>query len=907
MQISTQIEDSLYEEMRKHPFFFLRLHEENKHGYNSSEETYLYWEAIDHEDVICFSAGNFGNISIRYCLCKVDKGEFVLDKEGHLNENMVTMYFHEVVPSENDLYAILYDCVSRSMNLDDKYSFVTLLWVLDECSISQQTLVDVLRKIPNAQSRVYVLEILRQHGRCLSRNKQMVLANVCEEFGARYDIYMPAMLVEALDFCQGKGIDRKHANLFSLVDFVMSSRTDIDLSAAVGTDNPLIKLRLWFKSDSSFGDYSILPSLFTLVSEPVKLLMVKRYFHDVRLGNTEFDCELIKQFIDNKYDSFTRYRYSITTPMDSIILTVPLLCDTLLTLYNTKGKEFQTFNGILDFAITHCDSSHPSVDWKLERILPICNHGVVINNDFKGFVDYQYVCEINESKLQDKEGVETVIRYLLDHHFSRVYYPSCIHENGSMLLNGQCELCPKINEPNNRNSSGQLNCVVYKPYADRWKVDVSEPSMSTFVSKVIDSESEARQNAVGSVLTLDMVSVKSFHQYVLNLASKYTNLGNGEFLVPSYKDKSFELGVLERFWNIRRVRIMPRLGIKVNENFDVFGVWKDVSKTLSKAELQNEHSSGYIAAEEKYRQLVSDEISKRCVESLKSILGTNEYNGEYFEIPYQEDVLENVLNKYYFKDSSTDNNQKFADEFLMEKPVNSKFLSFCAPKQSEDKFFAINLPYFWCRGKECFHNNLGNQTLEEENKWWKYSLYHLVEIIGYPKLHKKDAGYEPDDAVRTFIAIVNKVMQKFKRLKCRGCGHLMFANKSRGFNRYNYFSCVNPLCPEHGKSIYLNYCFKCKRGLIDSRDTKRCPNNWYICPDCLACCDDSMYARQVQLYILANKPVPDKLNAMLGQGHNDKNIFFCPDCGCQILITKDEHDNEIKICPHCKRDFNDKL
>ena len=907
MQISTQIEDSLYEEMRKHPFFFLRLHEENKHGYNSSEETYLYWEAIDHEDVICFSAGNFGNISIRYCLCKVDKGEFVLDKEGHLNENMVTMYFHEVVPSENDLYAILYDCVSRSMNLDDKYSFVTLLWVLDKCSISQQTLVDVLRKIPNAQSRVYVLEILRQHGRCLSRNKQMVLANVCEEFGARYDIYMPAMLVEALDFCQGKGIDRKHANLFSLVDFVMSSRTDIDLSAAVGTDNPLIKLRLWFKSDSSFGDYSILPSLFTLVSEPVKLLMVKRYFHDVRLGNTEFDCELIKQFIDNKYDSFTRYRYSITTPMDSIILTVPLLCDTLLTLYNTKGKEFQTFNGILDFAITHCDSSHPSVDWKLERILPICNHGVIINNDFKGFVDYQYVCEINESKLPDKEREETVIRYLLDHHFSRVYYPSCIHENGSMLLNGQCELCPKINEPNNRNSSGQLNCVVYKPYADRWKVDVSEPSMSTFVSKVIDSESEAKQNAVGSVLTWDMVSVKSFHQYVLNLASKYTNLGNGEFLVPSYKDKSFELGVLEKFWNIRRVRIMPRLGIKVNENFDVFGVWKDVSKTLSKAELQNEHSSGYIAAEEKYRQLVSDEISKRCVESLKSILGTNEYNGEYFEIPYQEDVLENVLNKYYFKDSSTDNNQKFADEFLMEKPVNSKFLSFCAPKQSEDKFFAINLPYFWCRGKECFHNNLGNQTLEEENKWWKYSLYHLVEIIGYPKLHKKDAGYEPDDAVRTFIAIVNKVMQKFKRLKCRGCGHLMFANKSRGFNRYNYFSCVNPLCPEHGKSIYLNYCFKCKRGLIDSRDTKRCPNNWYICPDCLVCCDDSMYARQVQLYILANKPVPDKLNAMLGHGHNDKNMFFCPDCGCQILITKDEHDNEIKICPHCKRDFNDKL
>ena len=70
-------------------------------------------------------------------------------------------------------------------------------------------------------------------------------------------IYMPAMLVEALDFCRGNMIDREHSNLFSMVDFVMSSRTDIDLSAAVGTDNSLIKLRLWFKSDSSFGDYSI--------------------------------------------------------------------------------------------------------------------------------------------------------------------------------------------------------------------------------------------------------------------------------------------------------------------------------------------------------------------------------------------------------------------------------------------------------------------------------------------------------------------------------------------------------------------------------------------------------------------------------------------------------------------------
>lgn len=400
-----------------------------------------------------------------------------------------------------------------------------------------------------------------------------------------------------------------------------------------------------------------------------------------------------------------------------------------------------------------------------------------------------------------------------------------------------------------------------------------------------------------------MISIDNFRQYVLYLASQYICLSNGGFLVPSYKQKTFEIKVLENFWDIKKVRIMPRHGIKIDEKFDVFGIWKEVSKTLSESELTDSRSDGYLDAKGKYEQILSGEVSKRCVESLKSILGTNEFNGEYFEIPYQKDVLVNILNKYYFKQTFLDLGQNFSDDFLIRKSANSKFMSFCAPKQSEDSFFAINLPYFWCRGKECFHNNLGNQTLEEENRWSRYSLYHLVEIIGYPKLHKKDAGYEPDDAVRTFIAIVNKVLQKFKRLKCRGCGHLMFANKSRGFNRYNYFSCVNPFCPEHGKSIYLNFCFRCKKGLIDSRDTKQCPNNWYICPDCLSCCDDNMYARQVQLYILAGKAVPEKLNAMLGNGHNDKNIFFCPNCGSQISITKDEHNSEIKMCPHCQKRF----
>lgn len=899
MQNLAKIENSLYEEMRKHPFFFVKLHAEKSYDNRGKQEVHYKWVSVNHKDKIEFPVDNFGNRNLDYCLCKVDRAEFVSDKEGQMNKNEVTMYFHDVVPSEEDLSAILYDCVSRSMNQEDKYSFVTLIWVLDKCSISQQTLVSVLRKIPNAQSRSYVLNLLRQHGRCLSRNKQKVLTGVCEEFDVRYDIYMPAMLVEALDFYRENEIDIENSNLFSLVDFVMSNKPLVD-SSGEKTNNPLIKLRKWFMTDESFDDYSILQSLFSLVSESVRLLIVKRYFHDVRLGNTRFDCELIKQFIDNKYDSFIRYRYSINTPNDDVVLTVPLLCDTILTLYNTKGKEFQSFNGILDFAITHCDSSHPAVDWKLDKILPTCNHGVIINNSFKGFIDYQYICKINQSRLDNMEDLEVVIKSFLDSYFARLKYPVCKYGDGSMLdleLSKQC--LKKHGE-----TGWQLSCVDLKLYPDKWVVDKYVPCLKVFIKKEYFETLRTSLNfGKGAVISWDMISVENFRQYVMYLVSQYTCLGNGDFLVPSYKQKTFEIKVLEEFWDIKKVRIMPRQKIKVDKYLDIFGFWKEVSQTLSEAELGNEHSSGYMAAEEKYGQLVSDEISKRCVESLKSILGTNEFNGEYFEIPYQKNVLIDIVNKFYFKDAFSDKGQTYSDDFLVRRSLNTKYVPLCAPKQNDENFFAINLPYFWCRGNECFHNNLRNQSLASMVNWYQYSLYHLAEIIGYPKLHLKEAGYEPDDAMRTFIAIANRVLQKFRRLKCRGCGHLMFANKSRGFNRYNYFSCVNPFCSEHGKSIYLNFCFKCKKGLIDSRDTKQCPNNWYICPDCLSCCDDNMYARQVQLYILAGKPVPEKLNAMLGKGHNDKNIFFCPNCGSQILITKDEHNSEIKMCPHCQKRF----
>ena len=171
-------------------------------------------------------------------------------------------------------------------------------------------------------------------------------------------------------------------------------------------------------------------------------------------------------------------------------------------------------------------------------------------------------------------------------------------------------------------------------------------------------------------------------------------------------------------------------------------------------------------------------------------------------------------------------------------------------------------------------------------------------------LHKTVAGYEPEPTVWQFIAITNKVMQKFRRLKCRACGHIMFTERTSGFNRYNYYECINPTCAEVRHPVYLNFCFKCKKGLIDSRDTKQCPNGWYICPTCLACCDDEQYERQAQRYILNKRPVPPRIQEKQGKGHNDKGIYYCPQCGNPIQEIDDGHGKSFRGCPECNINFD---
>ena len=212
----------------------------------------------------------------------------------------------------------------------------------------------------------------------------------------------------------------------------------------------------------------------------------------------------------------------------------------------------------------------------------------------------------------------------------------------------------------------------------------------------------------------------------------------------------------------------------------------------------------------------------------------------------------------------------------------------------------------WCRGKECFKTSLGDQTLNSCKSWKEYTILHLLEILGYPQIIKTNGGNEASELIRNFIGMVNQASTLFKRLKCRECGHILFPIGNNNFNRYNKFRCLMPTCGERWKRIYLSQCHHCKGGLIDSRDSAKCPNGWYICPKCLSCCDDAVYERMANRFVLKRLPIPPGISSRLGHGHNDKNIYFCPKCGGNIATVRDEHTGKIaKLCQVCRAVYDE--
>ena len=586
MQMTVEISTEVYEELRKYPLFFVKYYKDIRTDENGREHDYSLWKSVNSDYSISFPAQSFWNRKNGYCLCLAESATYVEKRDLHgktyMDEKQVNMVFHDVSNSVQDYIICLNSCISRSQNKEDKYFFLEILWLLDKTFIDVNHLTEAIKKY-DSKFIPCILNILRHIGYCLSMKKQNILKKVCTSLNGRYDVYTPQILTEAFQFIQ-KETDTDKKNLFQLIDEFFEDGFGIAYADKIDkTNNPLLQLVCWFSNEKKLYDYNSLIQLFALVSEKTRLDIVKRYFHDVRCGNTTFDVHLLQQFVDNKFDDFIRYRYCIETPSEKVSLTVPLLCDNIITLYNSKGETFQTFDGILDFAITHCDQAHPDINFDLAGFIPTCEHSAVYNTYFKGFIDYQLIRKLNTSKLSN-ENLLITIRSILDKYGQRLSYPICKYDKNKKIETTILEKCKSVFKDKTTNGSSQPNRIqcpgIGILYEEKWILK-EDDKITEILKTFIPSDSSLRNINSQYYVDIQDVSVAMLRKYVNSLPQKYKMIGEDEFLVPSYKEETYDLFLIKTLSEILRMRIVPQKGALVGLRFDVFGYWKEIYTTLS--------------------------------------------------------------------------------------------------------------------------------------------------------------------------------------------------------------------------------------------------------------------------------------------------------------------------------------
>ena len=209
-----------------------------------------------------------------------------------------------------------------------------------------------------------------------------------------------------------------------------------------------------------------------------------------------------------------------------------------------------------------------------------------------------------------------------------------------------------------------------------------------------------------------------------------------------------------------------------------------------------------------------------------------------------------------------------------------------------------------CRNSYCY----GAQVRTHSN-WESYTLYDFCRMLNFDLKDKDRAGYYCDEGkYLKFMALLNRFIQFAEHLYCRECGRLR--KPSEGLTALavsvsTNFECYTSGCPEYGKPYYLSHCLNpdCA-GPIDGRDSKQCPNNWLICPQCGSCCSTNVFERQYNRYVENGYQVSDWLRRAVENkiGHAEKNMHFCYKCGSLLESCLDRSDID-HICPNCGKEY----
>ena len=450
-----------YKALQRNPLLFIhkrareiwRKTEENRYGFKDYE---YYWGTFDEETDCNLEVNAFGDkYKNNDCILVIAKIPTDNPADSN-NQNFAAVEIRNIfIDKPEDWKVILNDCISKIHEKDGRYNFMALLWCTHHYEIKENILEEAIRYY-DTRVQSYFINTLKEIGVCLSITKQETLLRVLTKFNISYNIYCPPVVNEAMKSNMPEfDYIKSNYSLFNVIDFIFGdyseftpfneqqtvpktavqnplqfdSTTGMPIKPQQGVSktkdntninnstNILLTIQAWLHDETiCLKDYEELKRWFALFSETTKMKIVRRYFHDIRLGNTTYNSTLLDSFKNNQYERLSRFRYCIEMPEKPIPLTVPLLCDSIMTFVQSKGQELQSFNGIIDIAIMYCDKTKPNVDFELKEILPICDGGAVHNEEyFNGFIDFEVIYKLMEDKMTT-ENLENTIKSLLDEY-----------------------------------------------------------------------------------------------------------------------------------------------------------------------------------------------------------------------------------------------------------------------------------------------------------------------------------------------------------------------------------------------------------------------------------------------------------------------------------------------------------
>ena len=823
--------------------------------------------------------------------------------ENIISDDLIEIEYEEFNADDyNHVRSLFLLHLSNRYNPHDKYACRELLWYLNNYFINEEILRRVLGEFDAQSIRPFFVNELKNYGICLSIPKQGLIQRIISNFGGSYTIYYPKLLSEAI-----KIIDPNYninsdwkSNIFDLVRKVtiVSENNNGTLSYDVMKDNStsnfFLQIRRWLADpEYIFTDFHILMRMIKLFSPTQQRIIFNRYFLAIKNGQTTFDVELIKNFKDNPFDNWGIYYQSAVRGSKPVLIGLQLLCDSILTFLSSGNQTLQTINGTLDMAYSQCNINNPTVDFQLDSIVPICNGGAIPNKSgFKGFICYEVVHIVNDELFNDDRFITEFTMQIIN-RLGRLYTKEACRIYGDNFSS-----CEKYNQ--NPHKCTSIPRCENSHTAYKWSFYNTTEQQCTIVNIFLKDKLLTECQQIDITLEDINRNITEIRQKLLDFLSETLKVkrAHGDFLQGyiypyscSYEYQLIYKGILKPAWMMIEPRnnayiglglLAPKIGVRL----------EDYGKNREGTDIIRRKEANYI--------------KPIIVSSMESIIGTSADPDGKFHLSYDRELLEKLQATFYSTQSAP-NGDCFKDKDLCFLQRSHSFYKlYCAPEYTGNTNKATNLPYFWCRGRECYMNSLSEQTLETCRSWKLYNIFHILEILGYPQVKKMATGFTASKLIRDFIGMVNKSAQLFRRVICRECGHILFPVNRNNFNQYNNFVCSNPICSAHGIRIYLSQCFHCKSGMIDSRDSKACPNGLRICPTCLSCCTDEQIEFQVQKYFRRGRPVPEYIQRTRNQGHNNKSQYFCPECGSKIVRNYDVERKETHVfCSVCHTPYPD--